>query len=82
MVIETFKSLNKFNPEFMRDLFTLRENYNLRRGSFILIPKASNTKALNSFKFRAAFAWNHLPASLKEFKNLSKFVQSIKIQEI
>ena len=33
MLIETFKSINKLNPEFMWNLFILRENYNLRRGS-------------------------------------------------
>ena len=83
MVIEVFKSLIHLNPEFMWDFFTLKNTlYDLRQGSSVLVPKARTTRALNSFTFRAALGWNHLPAKLKETKNLSEFINSIKGQNI
>ena len=83
MVIEVFKSLIHLNPEFMWDFFTLKNTlYDLRQGSSVLVPKARTTRALNSFTFRAALAWNHLPTKLKETKNLSEFINSIKGQNI
>ena len=83
MVIEVFKCLNKLNPEIMWNFFTLKDNsYKLRQGSTVIVPRAYTTKTLNSFKFRAAIAWNHLPARLKESKTLSEFKALIKNQTI
>ncbi len=79
LVIEIFKSLNQLNPEFMWKIFTLRDStYNLRQGSSLVIPNARTSRAINSFDFRAALAWNHLPSKLKEEKTLSKFALSLK----
>ena len=79
LVIEVFKSLNQLNPELMWNTFTLRDkSYNLRQGSSLIIPIARTSRALNSFDFRAALAWNHLPSNLKEENSLSEFKISLK----
>ncbi len=83
LVVEIFKSLNHLNPEFMWNSFTLRPNlYNLRQGSSLIVPRARSTRALNSFDFRAALAWNHLPLYHKREDTLSKFVSSLKKHQI
>ena len=78
LVTEIFKSLNQLNPEFMWNSFDIKRNfYDLRQGTRLVIPFASTTKAVNSFDFRAALAWNHLPQSLKSLNHLSKFKKSL-----
>ena len=39
--------------------------YNLRQGSSIVVPRATSTRATNSFDVRAALAWNHLSSTLR-----------------
>ena len=74
MLIEVFKSWNHLNPPIMWEFFTPRENtYNLRQGISVFIPRANNSKTLNSFTFRAAMAWNNLPANLKLSDSLNGF---------
>ena len=78
MLIEVFKSLHRLNPSFMWEFFTSRENvYHLRQGFSVLIPRANNSKTINSFTFRAAIAWNNLPANLKSNENLNEFTFSL-----
>ena len=74
LVTEIFKSVNRLNPDIMWDTFDIRPNtYSLRQGSCLVIPNAKSVRAVNSFDFRAALAWNHLPSSIKSVKSLSKF---------
>ena len=80
LVIEIFKSINRLNPELMWDTFPLKTSkYYLRQGSSLMIsPNGKSARGINSFNFRAALAWNHLPASIKNVNNLSKFKALLK----
>ena len=41
LLIEVYKSINRFNPEFMADMFIPKENsYSMRHGTSFTIPKA------------------------------------------
>ena len=83
LIGEVFKSLNRLSPEITWDTFEIKEsNYNLRQGSSLVIPKARTTRAINSFDFRAAIAWNHLPKHVKQEKDLLKFNHCIKTLNI
>ena len=83
LLIEIFKSVNHLNPEFMWDSFIMKPDlYNLRQGSSIVVPRATSTRATNSFDVRAALAWNHLTSSIKSEITLTKFKSEIKKHRI
>ena len=80
LATEIFKSINKLNPEFMWQYFSVSDtNYMLRSGSRLNIPQANSTKyGINSLVFRSAFLWNALPNSLKTCESLDAFKLEIK----
>ena len=79
LVTEIYKSLNFISPQIMWDTFPLKSaRYNLRQGSKIIVPCAKSARAINSFDFRAALAWNQLQSQIKSKSNLSDFKSSIK----
>ena len=57
---EIFKTLNNLNPQIMWNTFNFKDpnKHELRRGINLVVPKARTTRAINSFDFRAAMAWN------------------------
>ena len=62
----------------MWDSFKIKsEPYHLRQGISLQIPKGQLARTINSFDFRAALAWNYLPANLKSNYTLSQFKASI-----
>ena len=78
LVGEVFKTLNRLSPEITWDTFTPKPSrYDLRQGSSLTVPRARTTRAINSFDFRAALAWNYLPKHVKSEKNLLKFYHNI-----
>lgn len=72
---EIFKTLNNLNPQIMWNTFNFKypNKYELRRGINLEVPKARTTRAINSFDFRAAMAWNHLPATVKASEDIKGF---------
>ena len=78
VALETYKTINKQNPQFLQDLFVPKENhYGLRNGSQMIQPKVRTEKyGLNSFRYQGSKLWNSLPpdmklaASASIFKNL------------
>lgn len=83
LVGEVFKTLNRLSPEITWDTFTPKwSRYDLRQGSSLAVPRARTTRAINSFDFRAALAWNSLPKQVKAEKNLVKFYHGIKDSNI
>ena len=63
----------------MWDSFDLKlpNKYALRRGENLMIPAARTTRAKNSFDFRAAMAWNHLPERIKSAENMKMFIDRL-----
>ena len=84
LVCEVFKTVNYINAEIMWDSFIFKsENkYELRRGRNLTLPKARTSRAINSFDFRAAMAWNSLPVGIKSVDSLRKFNHSLETQTI
>ena len=79
IIIEVFKSLHHFNPEFMWKISKVKSSkYSLRCGKTLEIPCAKKNVGINSFQFRACLAWNELPIKIKEIENLQNFKAVIK----
>ena len=81
---EVFKTLKRSNANIMWDSFNFKDpnKYELRRGCNLVIPKGRTTKVINSFDFRAALAWNHLPIHVKNAENLVEFKKILKKETI
>ena len=57
-MIEVFKTVNKINPEIMRDIFEQKSTtYTLRCGNVLLIPE---TKTKNYGMWTDRFLWQML----------------------
>ena len=74
-MLEAFKTLHKINAQIMWNTFNFKDpnKYELRRGVNLVVPKAKSARALNSFDFRVALAWNHLPVGIKTGKDVNEF---------
>ena len=78
VALETNKTINKQNPQFLQDLYVPKENhYDLRNGSQVIQPKVRTKKnGLIFFRYQGSKLWNLLPpdiklaASASIFKNL------------
>ena len=78
MVIEVLKSVNRIGPVIMWDTFKIRDvPYELRQGHSIVNARAFKAQTLNSFDFRASFAWNKLPGNLKTLESIAEFKTNI-----
>ena len=66
LALETFKSLNKLNPHFMKDLFNKRNTFERRKNNNLEIPRRNTVKfGDNSVKSLGPPIWNSLPEEKK-----------------
>ena len=84
LALEVYKSIIQFDPELMWHCFNTNPiNYNLWKGSSLLIPPANSVNfGTNSVTFRGSLLWSNRPLRLKnsqtihdykfELKNLGK----------
>ena len=81
MIIEVYRCINRLNPEYMNNMFTIKDtNYSMRDGSIAVQPKFNNTTfGYRSFSYYGAKLWNALPSDLKtiEPENLSIFKKNL-----
>ncbi len=75
LALEVFKSLNDFNPPFMKELFCPKKvDYDLRDGSILVVPKFQKVRyGKNSFRYYGAHIWNLLPSEIKKSTTLDHF---------
>ena len=80
LMIEVFKSLYKLNPEFMWNMFTLKElSYKLRSSKLLCLPSSQLcNNSTNSIVYRASSLWNSLDESVMSENDLNKFKNKIK----
>ena len=73
LALETFKSLNKLNPHFMKDLFNKRNTFERRKNN-LEIPRRNTVKfGDNSVKSLGPHIWNSLPEEIKSEQSYEKF---------
>ena len=79
---EIYKTINNLNPEFMRDLFSLRETSRLIREKYMLnlnIPVHNQvTSGSKSLRVFGPKVWSSLPYHIKSSENLESFKMIIK----
>ena len=80
LMLEVYKSINRINPEFMWDLFQLKDMpYNMRAESLLSLPPTkTRTFGINSLIFRGSILWNSLPNNIKLSLNTNEFKANIK----
>ena len=82
LCIQIYKTINNLNPEFMGDLFSLRETNRLIRKKYMLnlgLPVHNQvTFGSKSLRVFGPKIWNSLPYHIKSSKNLESFKMIIK----
>ena len=80
LLVEIFKTKENLNPSFMKDIFVERtENYNLRSGNTLQLPKVrTTTYGIESVSFLGSLLWHALPESLKKSENLAVFKRKLR----
>ena len=81
LMLEVYKSINRMNPEFMWDLFQVKDTpYNMRADDSLLSLTSTKTRTfgINSLIFRGSILWNSLPNNIKLSLNTNEFKANIK----
>ena len=80
LLIIVFKTINNYPPEYLRDLFRLRDNIkNLRGVNKLQVPKPNTTRyGKNSVKYLAAITWNKISDTLRSLSTLSACKKAVR----
>ena len=80
IAILVFKAVNGMLPEYICDLFVVRNNVKCLRGTNkLVVPRRNTTNfGLKSTTFIGAKAWNSLPDGLCSLTRLKEFVTSVR----
>ena len=82
LCVKIYKTINKLNPEFMNNIFKVKENKRLVREQYKLnleTPKWNQvTFGAKSLKVYGPKVWNSLPFHIKTSENLIQFKSLIK----
>ena len=80
LLIIVFKTINNYPPEYLRDLFRLRDNIKILRGvNKLQVPKPNTTRyGKNSVKYLAAITWNKISDTLRSQSTLSAFKKAVR----
>ena len=79
MATEVYKCVNSIGPEFMNDMFRVKNiAYDLRNGTRLEQTKFSTIKyGFKSFSYHGASIWNKLPVHTKDSESLDIFKTNI-----
>ena len=79
LLITVFKTINIHPPEYLRDLFRVRDNIKSLRGDNKLQAPKPNTTCYgkNSVKYLAAITWNKISDTLRSVSALSAFKKAV-----
>ena len=82
LCVEIYKTINKLNPEFMNNIFNVKENERLVRKQYKLnleTPEWNQvTSGTKSLKVYESKVWNSFPFHIKTFENLIQFKSLMK----
>ena len=73
LAIEIFKTVNNLNPDFIKNIFTRKENARVRQHDLLVGSHETRTYGDKSFKILGPKIWNALPTEIKCETSLSKF---------
>ena len=80
LVIEVFKCIHGYNPEFLNDLLNVKQlNHELRNPYVLDIPRFKRmTYGKNSFAYYGPHVWNLIPNKYKQTIDLKQFKDLLK----
>ena len=82
LCVEIYKTINKLNPEFMNNIFKVKENKRVVREQYKLnleTPEWNQvTFGAKSLKVYGSKVWNSLPSHIKTSENLIQFKSLMK----
>ena len=80
LLIAVFKTINTYPPEYLTDLFRLRDKIkNLRGVNKVQVPKPNTTRyGKNSVKYLAAITWNKISDTLRSLSTLSACKKAVR----
>ena len=73
LAIEIFKTVNNLNPDFMKNVFTSKQNARVRPCDLLVRSHNTATYGDKSIKILGPKIWNTLPTEIKCETSLSKF---------
>ena len=79
LAIEVYKSVNGLNPQYLNELFCLKDtNYNFRDSLKLKQDRFDTMKSgYKSFKYYGSKLWNAIPIEIKSAKSLNIFKRKI-----
>ena len=80
LLIAVFKTINTYPPEYLRNLFRLRDKIkNLRGVNKVQVPKPNTTRyGKNSVKYLAAITRNKISDTLRSLSTLSACKKAVR----
>lgn len=80
IAIEIFKCLNGLNPNFMSDMFNIKDSkYDLRKSKSMEVPSFKTVSyGKKSFSYNGCHLWNQLPDNIRNANSLSQFKNVLK----
>ena len=79
LAIEIFKTVNNLNPDFMKNIFTSKQNARVRPHDLLTRSHKTVTYGGKSLKILGPKIWNALPTEIKCETSLSKFKEYVKL---
>ena len=79
LAIEIFKTVDNLNPDFMKNIFTRKQNARVRPHDLLVRSHKTVTYGDKSLKMLGPRIWNALPTEIKRETSLSKFKEYVKL---
>ena len=79
LAIEIFKTVNNLNPDFMKNIFTSKQNARVRPHDLLVRSHNTATYGDKSFKILGPKIWNALPTDLKHEISLNKLKEYVNL---
>ena len=77
LAIEIFKTINNLNPNFMKKIFTSKEDAWVCPGNLLVRSHKATTYSDKSWKILGPKIWNALPPEIKRDKSLRNFKEYV-----
>ena len=77
LAIETFKTVNNLNPNYMKDIFTPKLHPKVRPNDILVKHHNTITYGAKSLKTLGLRIWNQLPSDIKSETSYTKFKEYI-----
>ena len=79
LTIEIFKTVNNLNADFMKNIFTSKQNARVRPHDLLFRSHITVTYGDKSLKLLGPKIWNALPREIKRETSLSRFKEYVKL---